>query len=60
MINTQDGKQFVRELTMEYIRQNKLLQCSEQNISNNIDNIVKIENIISDCVEKRLKDFKSL
>lgn len=60
MINTPEGKQFVRELTMEYIRQNKLLyNPNEETITNIIDRIVKIENDISDSVEKRRKDFKS-
>lgn len=60
MINTPEGKQFVRDLTMEYIRQNKLLyNPNEETITNIIDRIVKIENDISDSVEKRRKDFKS-
>lgn len=57
---TDNCKQFVRELTMEYIRQNGLLQHSIDLIPEQIDQIVKIENIISKSVEERFHDFKSL
>ena len=57
---TDNCKQFVRELTMEYIRQNGVLQHSIDLIPEQIDRIVKIENIISKSVEERFHDFKSL
>lgn len=56
----EQGKRFVHELTMEYIIQNGLLQHTKDSIPKQIDFIVEIENIIYDCVEKRLNDFKTL
>ncbi|KAI4445134.1 hypothetical protein C823_007641 [Eubacterium plexicaudatum ASF492] len=60
MPTNQQGKNFAHELTLEYIRQNSLLRCSESDIPKQIDYIVKIENIICDCVEHRFHDIKFL
>ncbi len=60
MLITQQGKNLAHELTLEYVRQNNLLQCNKQTLPDNIDRIVEIENIISECIEKRYDDFKSL
>lgn len=57
---TEQGKRFVHELTMEYIRQNGLLQHTIESIPEYVDFIVEAENMIYDCVEKRYNDFKSL
>lgn len=57
---TEQGKKFVHELTMEYVKQNGMLQHSGDLIPEQIDRIIKIENIIYDCVEKRYNDFKTL
>lgn len=56
----EQGKKFVHELTMEYIRQNGLLQHTKDSIPKQIDFIVEIENIIYNSIEKRYNDFKSL
>lgn len=56
----EQGKRFAHELTMEYIRQNNLLQYTKQSIPNKIDYIVEIENLIYEIVEKRYNDFKTL
>jgi len=34
------GKSFAHELTMEYIKQNELLKCKEEDIPNQISKIV--------------------
>lgn len=54
------GKRFVHELTMEYIKQNGLLQHTKDAIPKQIDLIVEVENLIYNCVEKRFNDFKTL
>ena len=54
------GLNFARELTMEYIRQNNLLQCDEKDILNQISKIAKIENIIVDSVGENFHNFKTL
>lgn len=60
MITKEEGRQFVRDLTLEYIRQNNLLQCDKQCLPEKLDIILETENIINDYVEKRYKDFKAL
>lgn len=54
------GLNFAHELTMEYIRQNNLLQCDEKDIPKQISKIVKIENIIVDSVGENFHNFKTL
>ncbi len=54
------GKSFAYELTMEYIKQNELLKCKEEDIPKQFDKIVKVENIIFDNVEKNFHNFKFL
>lgn len=56
----EQGKRFVHELTIEYIKQNRLLQHTKDTIPKQIDLIVEVENLIYDCVEKRFNDFKTL
>lgn len=51
---TEQGKRFAHELTMEYIRQRKLLGCEKESLSRYLDYIIESENIISDYVEKKL------
>lgn len=53
MVTTQQGKNFVHELLMEYIKQNNMLQCSKELIPERINQIVEIENIISENVQKK-------
>ena len=53
-------KRFAHELTMEYIRQNELLQHTKDLIPRQIDEIIEIENLIYNCVKERYSDFKTL
>lgn len=53
MVTTQQGKNFVHELLIEYIKQNNMLQCSKELIPERINQIVEIENIISENVQKK-------
>lgn len=57
---TEQGKRFAHELTMEYIRQRKLLGCEKESLSRYLDYITESENIISDYVEKNYDKFKTL
>lgn len=57
MVTTQQGKNFVHELLMEYIKQNNMLQCSKELIPERINQIVEIENIISENVQKKYHDI---
>ena len=53
MLTTQQGKNFVHELLMEYIKQNNILQCDKELIPERINQIVEVENIISENVQKK-------
>lgn len=57
MVTTQQGKNFVHELLMEYIKQNNMLQCSKELVPEKINQIVEIENIISENVQKKYHDI---
>ena len=60
MVTTQQGKNFVHELLMEYIKQNNVLQCSKETLPQKISMIAEIENIISDSVQKEYHNFSFL
>lgn len=53
MVTTQQGKNFVHELLMEYIKQNNILQCDKELIPERINQIVEVENIISENAQKK-------
>lgn len=53
MVTTPQGKNFVHELLMEYIKQNNMIQCNKELIPERINQIVEIENIISENVQKK-------
>lgn len=53
MVTTQQGNNFVHELLMEYIKQNNILQCDKELIPERINQIVEVENIISENVQKK-------
>lgn len=53
VVTTQQGKNFVHELLMEYIKQNNILQCDKELIPKRINQIVEVENIISENVQKK-------
>lgn len=50
---TPDGKNFARELTLEYVRQNHMLQCSKEELQQKIIDIIDISNIIAKCILER-------
>ena len=56
-MTNQRGLNFAHELTMEYIKQNNLLQCDEKDIPKQISKIAKIENIIVDSVGENFHNF---
>ena len=60
MVTTQQGKNFVHELLIEYIKQNNVLQCSKEALPQKISKIAEIENIISDSVQKEYHNFSFL
>lgn len=51
---------FVKELTMEYVRQNKMLSCSDSQLESQIEKIAKVSQSIHDSVQKNYHDFKFL
>lgn len=59
-LTTPQGKQFVRELTMEYIKQNQLLKCNTDKIDEQITKIATVSQLIENAVEKHYHDFKCL
>lgn len=60
MLSTQQGKNLVYELTMEYVKRNNMLDCSKEALPTAIKKIADVSNIISDAVEKNYHDFKFL
>ena len=57
---TDKGTQLVKELTMEYIRQNNMLSCTESKIESQVDKIAEISQIIHKAVEKNFHNIKFL
>jgi hypothetical protein len=60
MLQTPQGKQLAYELTMEYIKQNNLLQCNQSNIPDRIREIAKISSIMCDAIESEYHSIKFL
>lgn len=60
MLSSEKGQQFINELIMEYIKQNNILCCKKENIPEQIDEIIEVGNIITGCVEKKIKEVKFL
>lgn len=60
MLNTQKGKQFAYELTIEYIHQNNLLKCLPEEIPNQIKTIAKVTNLICESLEKEYHNIAIL
>ena len=50
----------VKELTMEYVKQNNMLSCSENQIESQILKIAKVSQIIYDSVQNNFHSFKFL
>lgn len=57
---TDKSTQLAKELTMEYIRQNKMLSCNESQIESQITQIAKVSQIIYDSDDKNYHNFKFL
>ena len=57
---TDKGIQLVKELTMEYVRQNKMLSCSESDIESQVQKIAKVSQTIHDSIYKNFHDIKFL
>lgn len=49
-----------KELTMEYVRQNNMLSCDENQIESQISKIAKVSQIIYDSVQNNFHNFKFL
>lgn len=60
MITSPKGNDFVHEIIMEYIKQNKILTCNKETLPKQIDHIAEISKIVYDAIEKRYSDFKFL
>lgn len=52
--------QLAKELTMEYVKQNKMLTCYESKIESQITEIAKVSQIIYDSVQNNFHKFKFL
>lgn len=59
-LSTPQGKNFVHELTIEYIKQNELLKCLPRDIDSQIAKIAEISETISNAVAKRYHSFNFL
>lgn len=59
-MNSESGNLFARQLLMEYIQQNKLLQCPLENIPNAINQIANASNVIYNAVEAEYHNIKCL
>ena len=57
---TDKGIQFVKELTIEYIRQNNMLSCTDRKLESQIDKIAETSQIIHKAVEKNFHNIKFL
>lgn len=57
---TPQSTQLVKELTMEYVKQNKMLTCTETQLETQIEKIAKVSQIICDSVDKNFHKFKFL
>lgn len=49
-----------KELTMEYVKQNNMLTCDENQIESQISKIAKVSQIIYDSVQENFHNFKFL
>ena len=59
-LSTPQSKALVYDLTMEDVKQARLLECSTDNIDEQIETIAKVSQIIYDAVDKRYHNFKCL
>lgn len=57
---TQQSIQLVKELTMEYVKQNDMMKCDENAIESQISKIAKVSQIVYDAVDKNFHNFKIL
>lgn len=59
-LTTQQGKMLVHELTMEYIKQNNLLNCRIEDIEGKVSKIAEISAYFEKAIEKKYHDIKFL
>lgn len=59
-LTSQQGKELVHELTMEYVKQVGLLNCRPDEIEEKIAKIADISKVIYNAVDKNYHDFKWL
>lgn len=52
--------QLIKELTMEYVKQNNIMRCKENDIDNQVSKITTISELIYDAVDKNYHNFKFL
>ena len=57
---TPTEKSLIRDLTIEYVKQNKLLYCRREDINEKISYIAEISAIITAAVTQKNKDFSFL
>lgn len=57
---TQQGMQLIKELTMEYVKQNNIMRCKENDIDSQVSKIAAISQLIYDAVDKNYHKFKFL
>ena len=57
---TQSATQLVKELTIEYVKQNNMLSCPQSKIDSQVSEIAEVSQIIYHAVEKNFHNFKFL
>lgn len=57
---TQQGIQLSKELTLEYVRQNNILKCNEDEIESQILKIANVSQIIYNSIQDNYHNFKIL
>lgn len=57
-MTTETTNKLVYDLTIEYVKQTKLLNCHQDSLTNKISDIAKISESINDAVMKNIDKFK--
>lgn len=59
-VMNQQGTQLIKELTLEYVKQNNMMKCNESEIEYQVAEIAKASQKISDAVTKNFRNFPFL